>query len=284
MNLLKIKDTYQYAMHGNGAYKGLRQTNTEDALIYWYRKGVRIFEIDMAKTSDSEYVAVAHHLNKKDLRRLEIFDLPENCTSKWFMGHKLFSISTKGLKPLSMGLIIELLIKYNDMIVMLDLFGLFTSEETAMFVENLSQYIGNNVEIWDRLLIESYNKEMVMGIQNVTARANIIACVRFEKNEDDKTTITPQELLEKNIRFISYPWYCTLKHPGEIENFSKNGITVFSRTKDNTLDMRLKRAGVSVNIIAQRYDGGRIIYQYPLYMMSYLKRIFIKVYIKLRYR
>lgn len=283
MNLLKMKDTYQYAMHGNGAYKGLRQTNTEDALVYWYQKGVRIFEIDMAKTSDNEYVAVAHYLNQKDLRRLEIFDLPEKCTSKWFMGHKLFSISTNGLKPLSTELIIELLMKYKDLIVMLDLFGFFTSDETAAFVENLTHYIGDNVEIWDRLLMESYNKEMAVGIQNMTDKANIIACVRFEENEDEKTTVTPQELLAKNIQFISYPWSCTLKHPGELENFSKTGITVFSRTKDNTLDRKLKRAGVSVNIIANRYDGARIIYQYPLYMMTYLKRILVKLYVKLKF-
>lgn len=283
MTVNDLKNTYQYAMHGNGAYKGLRQTNTLNAMEYWYKKGVRIFEIDMARTTDNEYVAVAHYLNKKDLNRIEIFDISEQCTLDWFMRQKLFSISTGGLNPLSLKTIIEQLRVHNDMIVMLDLFGMFTQEEATHFSKVLRSYIGCDLSLWNRILIESYNKAMSDGIQLAYSEANVIACVRYEENEHDRTTVSPQELLSRNIRFISYPWIYTADHPGELEAFSKSGITVFSRTKDNTLEKTLRAAGVHVNILAQRYDGARILYQYPLYLLTYLKRIAVKCYIKMKY-
>ncbi len=284
MNIYELKDTYHYAMHGNGAFKGLRQTNTEDALMYWYSKGIRVFEIDMAETADGDYVAVAHYLNKKDLRRLELFELPNEAgrTKNWFMSQRLFTVSTLGLKPLSLETIIYLMDKHRDIVVMLDLFGLFTIDEAAGFTKVLVKYIESREKVWDRLLLESYNKEMLKGIRSVSDRANIIACVRYEENENAESTVTAQELLSQGVYFISYPWYCTEKHPGELETYARNGITVFSRTKDNTKESKLKRAGVSVNIVAQKYDGARIIYQYPLYIMTYIKRMLVKIYIKMK--
>lgn len=283
MTVNDLKNTYQYAMHGNGAYKGLRQTNTLEAMEHWYKKGVRVFEIDMARTSDNEYVAVAHYLNKKDLNRIEIFDISEQCALDWFMRQKLFSISTYGLKPLSLQTIVEQLRLHEDLIVMLDLFGMFTRAEAAALTCAVQNCIGNSDALWDRLLLEAYNEEMADGIQCTESRAHVIACVRYEENEHDAQIVSPQMLLDRGIHFISYPWMYTAEHPGELEAFSKSGITVFSRTKDNTLEKKLRAAGVHVNILAQRYDGARILYQYPLYLLTYLKRIAVKCYIKMKY-
>lgn len=279
--VFELKNGFEYAMHGNGAYKGLRQTNTLDAMQYWHRKGVRIFEIDMARTADERYVAVAHYMNCKDLGRLELFDLPEKCTQKWFMNQKLFSISTKGLLPLSLEGIIEELQTHEDIIVMLDLFGMFTEEEAKQFTQAVATCIGGRNDLWERILLESYNKKMADGIQSISEEANVIACVRYEENEHDESTVMPKELLDRNIQFISYPWYCVKEHQDELENFVRNGITVFSRTKDNTNTADLRNIGVNVNIIAQRYDGWKIIYQYPLYMMTYIKRIVVKMYLRI---
>lgn len=279
--VFELRNSFEYAMHGNGAYKGLRQTNTLDAMQYWHQKGVHIFEIDMACTADGRYVAVAHYMNSKDLGRLELFDLPEKCTQNWFMNQKLFSISTKGLSPLSLEGIIEQLIIHDDMIVMIDLFGMFTEEEAMQFTQAVAVCIGTRSDLWQRILLEAYNKEMADGIQSISEEANVIACVRYEENEHDEATVMPKELLDRDICFISYPWHYVKEHQGEIEDFIHNGITVFSRTKDNTNATDLRSIGVNVNIIAQRYDGWKIIYQYPLYMLTYMKRIAVKMYLRI---
>lgn len=279
----QLKDSFQYAMHGCGAYKGLRQTNTKEAILHWYNKGVRVMEIDMAPTSDGDYVAVAHHLDKKDLRRLEIFNLPKSRTRDWFMSQKLFCISTSGLTPLSLESIVDLMKEKEDLIVMFDLFGLFSEEESKQFVEKLKTYI-NDPCLWDRCLIESYNIPMIEGIHTAKEEANIIACVRYEENINEKEIISPEELLSKDVKFVSYPWYIQSQHPGEIYQYAKAGITVFSRTKSNRQSAQLIREGVSVNIVAKRFNRFLMPIQWALYMTTYLKRICIKLLINIKYK
>lgn len=283
ISIYDLSNTFSYAMHGNGAYKGLRQTNSKDALEHWYGKGVRVFEIDLAKTSDERYVAVAHNVNAKDLRRMEIFEKPEAYTTDWFMGQKLFSISSYGLTPLSLSDILALMLQHKDMVVMLDLFGMFDAAAASSFTAELADLIDENVELWNRLLIEAYNSEMVGGISAITTQAHIIFCVRYEENIEKEKTISARELQIMGVEFVSYPWYCSVKHPGELEAYTSKGIIVFSRTKDNTKKRKLQASGVSVNLIANRYDGIKILYQWPLYMMTYIKRVLVKVYIKLKY-
>ena len=95
-------------------------------------------------------------------------------------------------------------------------------------------------------------------------------------NDKEDGFVSPDWLLERNIRFVSYPWKYENMFKGEIEKYSSAGITVFSRTKFNTKNGKLKAAGVSVNLIAKRFDGILIIFQYPLYMLTYFKRIYVK--------
>lgn len=85
-----------FCMHGCGAYHGILSGNSENALRYWKSKGFRMFEIDMSKTSDGRYVALAHKLDRRYLLLHEIFDNPEKRTEKWFLRKRLHQISLMG--------------------------------------------------------------------------------------------------------------------------------------------------------------------------------------------
>lgn len=282
MNINELKGSYNYAMHGNGAFKGLRQTNTMEAFEYWHAKGIKIFEIDFARTSDGNYVAVAHTLEDKPLRRLEILDLPpENeRTEEWFMSQKLFKISTKGLTPMSLKTCVETAKANADCIFVFDLFGFFTKDECFDFADKIMGFVGDDEELWNRILLEAYNGEMSEGLMSGAPLCNVIYCARYEFNDKEGGAVSPEWLLERNIRFVSYPWKYEALFKGEIEKYSSAGITVFSRTKFNTKNGSLKGAGVSVNLIAKRFDGLLIIFQYPLYMLTYFKRIYVKKLVK----
>ncbi len=278
MNISELKGSYNYAMHGNGAYKGLRQTNTREAFEYWHKKGVKVFEIDFARTSDDKYVAIAHTVEDKSLRRLEILDLPpmEERTEEWFMAQKLFSISTGGLTPLSLNTCVDTARSNEDCVFVFDLFGFFTVDESKNFALALKDYIGSDNKLWERILLEAYNQEMCEGLAEGAPEGNIIYCARYEYNDKEGGAVSPEWLLERNIRFVSYPWKYESLFKGEIEKYSSSGITVFSRTKFNTKNGKLKAAGVSVNLIAKRFDGIKILYQYPCYMLTYFKRFYVK--------
>lgn len=102
MTITDLSKGFHYCMHGLGAYKGLRQTNTLEALNYWYKKGVRVFELDIAITDDNQYFAVAHTVDAPSMKRLDIVERPQKYTFDWFMSKKLFPVTTKGLTPISL--------------------------------------------------------------------------------------------------------------------------------------------------------------------------------------
>lgn len=281
-SLQNLKTQYGYCMHGLGAIKGLRQTNTYEALNLWYKRGVRIFEFDIAKTDDNKYVAAAHTVDKKSMTRMEILEEPDRYSYEWFMNQRLFPLTAGGLTPLSLSDIFELLNSHKDCIFMLDLFGMFTELELIPFLEAADSLLTNYNDINDRLLLEAYNREMSDTISSHSLKYNIIYCARYEGNTDKDGAVPIDYLKDKQISFVSYPWMYEKDFPGEIKAYSEAGITVFSRTKYNTKDKKLRAAGVSVNIVGYKFARVLIVIQLPLYMLACINRLVSKIKIKFR--
>lgn len=283
-SLQNLKTRYCYCMHGLGAVKGLRQTNTLEAFNLWYKRGVRVFEFDLAKTDDNKYVAVAHTVDKKSMTRMEILEEPDCYSYEWFMKQRLFPLTAGGLTPLSLSDVFELLNSHKDCIFMLDLFGMFTGLDLIPFLEAADSLITNYNDINDRLLLEAYNRQMSDTISSHSSKYNIIYCVRYEGNTDKDGAVPIEYLKDKQISFVSYPWMYEKDFPGEIKAYSEAGITVFSRTKYNTKNKKLQAAGVSVNIVGYKFSGALILIQYPLYVLACVNRLISKVKIKNRQR
>ncbi len=260
-NVIDLKGNFIYAMHGGGAIYGKRQTNSLDAIDYWYNRGKRVFEFDLAVTYDGQYVAVAHYLNQADLGKLEINEIPPECTEAWFMNQKLYSKTTAGLSPLSLKLIIDKLISKPDILVMLDLYGMFTIEESQKLSNRLKMLISDHVELYDRLLVEVYCDDMVKGIKSQGNGFNLIYGIDYGTIEyygiDNK--VTPEYLKKESIDFVSYPFLYTKGHQGELETFAENGFCIFCRTKSNVRFKQLKELGVNVNLIDYYYEGNSFI-------------------------
>lgn len=276
MTIEDLQQGFHYCMHGLGAYSGLRQTNTLEALDYWYKKGVRVFEMDIAKTEDNEYVAVAHTVDGPSMKRMDIIDVPDHYTYDWFMSQRLFPVSTKGLTPISIQMIPSIMDKYKDAIIMFDLFGLFDFNQTDSFCKKFDGLLSNIRNLKNRILVEAYNLMMLDAICRHDFEP--IFCARFEHDLNDANDVQQRiaRLKDFGVRFISYPWKYKKFFPIEINEYSKAGMTVFSRTKYNTRDKELRAEGVHVNIIAYRFDGYEAPIQALCYFISCLKRLIVK--------
>ncbi len=274
-----IANGFYYCMHGLGAYAGLRQTNALEALEYWYGKGVRIFEMDFAQTSDNQFVAIAHSVDKKSLMRLDIVEIPHSYTYKWFMSQRLFPVTTKGLTPISLQMIPDLLMKYPDMIIMMDMFGLFKFEDANLFCSSLVRIIGQRLELKDRILVEVYNNSMSLAVK--TCGLEGIYGARHEHDSmviDIPTRIN--ELRDLGISYISYPFKYSRAFPDEIQQYVQAGFIVFSRTLYNTKVKLLKSLGVHVNIVDYKFDGLYSPFQACSYFIACLKRLIAKIIIQ----
>ena len=276
-----LRQGFHYCMHGLGAYKGLRQTNTLEALDYWYKKGVRVFEMDIAMTEDDQFVAVAHSVDAPSMKRLDIIEKPDHYTIGWFMSKKLFPVSTKGLTPISLQMIPQIMDMYSDAIIMFDLYGLFEFKLADQFCNALDNQIKAHEKLRSRMLIEAYNLMMLDAI--CKHKYEPIYCARYE-HDLGKTTIALRikGLKDFGVRFISYPWKYNKLFPGEISEYVRAGMTVFSRTVYNTKINELQAAGININIIAYRFDGMKTPFQVIAYFAACTKRIVAKKIVSLQ--
>lgn len=276
MNIKDLREqSFTYCMHGLGAYKGVRQTNTREAFLYWLGQGVQVFELDIGKTEDNKYVAVAHTVDEKSMRRMEIFNVPKSYTEEWFMQQRLFPLSTEGLSPVSIDMFIEIMKAYPETVFMIDIFGMFTKEETGDFLEALNTALRDSITLKERILVEAYNHEMVKKIRE--RNFEVIYCARHEYSP--RVINTEKEihfLRENDVSFVSYPWFYTNNNPEEIGDYISNDMIVFSRTKYNLNSHKLKRMGVKVNIVAYKFDGMMAPIQMIRYFSYCVKRLIVK--------
>lgn len=244
-------------MHGMGSYHKLTAPNSREAFLYWYERGMRIFEVDLAETADKQFVCLSHHMAHKDLKRVGISDVPErpeDLTARWFLSQKLFPYMSGELTPLSLEGLIDLLKQYDDVILMLDLFGQFERHT----IENFSQWIrrlaGGDTSVMDRLLIETYNKEMTAIVSEQIPDVHVIFGIDDGAGEGNRISV--KQIKEMGVEFVSFPWNYRLKYPGKLKELKESGLTVLSKTIDNLREDALRRAGV--NVILLRIHYGRV--------------------------
>ena len=254
-----LKNNFSVCMHALGAYKGIEYSNTLEPFEYWYNKGKRIFEVDIGPTEDKKFVAIAHAVNEMFMVRQHVLDKPTVYSYEWFTKQRLYGILGKGLTPLSLDNLLSMLSKYEDVIFMMDVYGIDSAEFLKLFLSELDKSITND-SLYDRFILEIYDIEYAEIIKEFNSKINVMIC------EDSGKTSSPQTLLDNGISIISYPWRYTRKEQKwSIEDYAKAGITVFSLTKTNLNNKKLKEKGVSVNIVNYCFDAKKIFYQLPVY-------------------
>lgn len=276
-----LRNSFNIGVHGCGFYAGTQHSNTLEGFKYWQRKGIKIIEVDISITSDGKHVALAHKMMPTYLKRLEIYDFEDKnaYTHDWFMNQKLFRYSTKGLHPLDLKTIVDELSADEDLIVMFDLYCLWSEDDAYNFTQELMSYIGNRSNIRQRILIEAYCQNMIQGIRNASdTEIPIIYCVRDDTAGGHHQYFSPTELKRKGIVFLSYPYHYTERYPGEITQFaSDSSFVLLSYCKDRRRVNDCKNLGgakiVLVDFFAQKTD---FIIQYPLYIVGRVKNRLIQ--------
>lgn len=274
-----LKGKFQYGMHGLGFFKGTKHANTYDGLQYWLSEGVKFMEVDVAPTIDGQYVALAHMMKHHDLLRLEISELggSDVYTHSWFMRQKLFGQTTKGLRPLDIAMIVDELRKSEHLMVMFDLYGMWTFEETVLFTKNLLNIIDRDKDLVSRMLVEAYNQEMIDGIKKASnGEISIIYCIHEDSAGAHHQFMPASTLEEQEIRHISYPWTYVKQYPGELEEYAAKDFIIVSLSKDNRYAKEMQRRGVNIALVDNIYHTKDFIVKYPQYLMERVKNLLVQ--------
>lgn len=110
---LYLQDTNRFIAHAGGMIDGRIYTNTLEALDANYKKGFRLFELDILKTTDGKYVA-AHDWKK--WKRFTGYEGETPVTHDVFMNHKPFGTYT----PLDLPAINHWFARHKDAILVTD--------------------------------------------------------------------------------------------------------------------------------------------------------------------
>jgi len=203
----KTKYEYTYSndrfiAHAAGEINGVKSTNSEEALDANYKKGFRMFELDIIETSDGEYVA-AHDWNMWSRFTDYNGELPVSHTE--FMQHKIYGKYT----TLDMKGINRWFTAHPDAILITDKVG-----DPLKFAR---QFVDKN-----RLVMELFSP---MAIEEA-AKNNIVAMISQEplnKIAGDKVAY----LAANNIKYVAISRRIIANKAGLLKELQKQGIKVY---------------------------------------------------------
>lgn len=278
-NMDYIKGNYnQFCMHAGGMVDGEMLTNTRQALYYWIDYGMQIFEFDICKTDDQEYVT-CHDFNTEAFRQLEVINIPVFKTSNWFISQNLYYNGKGPYNAMTLDFLFSLLEKEEIKMLMIDPKD-FSYDGTIQLLEYISQLnMKHNIIDIDRVVVELYNYDMIEASTHFSDIAKYQYCVDDDiqqGNSIELRSLSPIELIAylqaHNIGILSYPWKQAVENLSFLKLLINKGFKIWSRTRNNIFYELLDKVGIAVNIIDEHITPPRYSDQLIQYKEEYLTR------------
>lgn len=253
--IVDIDNGFHYGMHALGEAKGVIFANCREGLETWYDRGIRVFEVDVNPTDDGEYVA-CHSFNKEGFKEQGINNVPEVCTSEWYLDQKLYTDKSSGLTTISLKQILDFIGEKGDAVLMID-FKRTDFESTSAIWSYLNQYVADNRICGEQIVFEIYDQNMLDATKTNESDIRLIFNIEddSEVGESYKIRSLPlPKIIEwmnhNNIHIVSYPWKRAVENLAKLKSLKDEGFTVFSRTRNDIFSELLMRSGVNVNLVS----------------------------------
>jgi len=226
--------------HGLGAINGATATNSLEALEYNYQAGYRVFEIDLAATSDDKLVAVHDWDTFTGFIKNTFPELAWKVpTHEQFKGAKFYGYLT----PLDFTDIANIMSAHKDIYIVTD-----TKSADAAVIKKQFEQIVNAAKSVDesilkRIIPQLYSEEM-LGIVNKIHKFDSYIYTLYMvyspdykvvdfavKNNIKVVTMAPPRFTDKFIKMLAekgiYIYLHTINSMYEIENYRKKGARGF---------------------------------------------------------
>jgi len=241
-------------MHAGGMINGEMLTNTHQAYKYWRDKGESMFEFDICRTDDGEYVTT-HDFKPNYFQKRRIDPIPDTLSAEWFLSQNLFFNDKGPFQAMNLRYILfELLQKHIDQ-VMLDPKD-FTFKGTLLFLDYIAKEL-NCLKIEpEQIVIELYNPDMIAASRQYPMRVVYQYCVDDDiqqGNSSESRNLPNEDLIDylndNGIHVVSYPWKQAVENLPLLKLLIDNDFIVYSRTRNNIFHDLLEQTKISVNIV-----------------------------------
>lgn len=217
--------------HGMGGIEGHYRTNSLEAFINAYDRGVRVFEADIHTTKDGIPV-LYHDFNSWS----EMVETNDELSYELFMDSLLY----EKYHTLDVRKLCELMNTYEDVYIVID-YGAPIGYENKLWYSSLA-YWGNEFNVMDRFIIEITDEETLKDASSIYPWKSYVFTYYIEKWKSENEAI---EFCQNNrIEIVNLT-----KHQYDaygIKNWISNDIKVCVFTiNDNEEAERLYDAGVT---------------------------------------
>ena len=198
------KDTMRYIAHAGGQIDGLTYTNSKEALDSSYKKGFRLFELDIIQTQDGKFVA-AHDWELWS----KITDFKDNlpATNEQFLKHKIYGKYT----PLDIEGINEWFSVHKDAILVTD--------KRIDPIKFSKQFIDPNRLMMELFDMNSVKDGIKMGIKSAIPAESVII------------NMTKEEIINLKkigVKYITISRRLIAENIDLLNEFKLNGIMPFA--------------------------------------------------------
>lgn len=226
-----------YIAHALGGIDGKTYTNSPQALEHNYKKGFRVFEVDLDLSSDGEVIAW-HSFDKKSLKDMGI---PEKYAINKPTASEFKKIKSYGkYDTMLFRDVISYMRKYQDIYMVIDLKQAEDDKVRKIYNEIVNQASGD-YSLLNRIIPQIYRASTyneVMKIYNFKSAA--FTCYKMDKIDENEITnycaMNGIKVLTVDYRFFT---------PSLVEKCNARGIKLYMNTYNDINEVnKYKKKGV----------------------------------------
>lgn len=224
--------------HANGSANGVPATNSREAFVQSYARGLRVFEMDLNLTSDHQLVGV-HDWSPATLAGLGLNLPPGKPLPPTYATFKRQKIHGK-FTILGLPDVLHLLSQHRDAFLITDTKVPKGPDVTEAFTLIVKACKRTDPRLLERIIPQIYNQPMLETIRSVYPFQSIIYTLYNSRDKDPQVV---EFVKRTGIRVVVMPtWRAT---PEFLKALNDCGVITFVHTINNREELdALKRIGV----------------------------------------
>lgn len=228
------EDKHQTVAHAMGRIDGIDYTNCKEAFLESYEKGYRVFEVDMALSTDNHLVFL------HDWNTFWGLTIQKGITGEVMPFHMYKAQKIRGsYTVLTADTLLELLSNYPDAYIITDTKSIDTESfklQLFLLVEAASRL---DFSLLDRLIIQVYNEETATALEEVYPFKNVIYTLYMSPDRNNIPSISSTLTLH-NIRVLTVP--SALISSELIQEMDAINVKIFTHTVNTSTDVATQRS------------------------------------------
>ncbi|MGG1619437.1 phosphatidylinositol-specific phospholipase C/glycerophosphodiester phosphodiesterase family protein [Paenibacillus sp. NRS-1782] len=179
--------THRVISHAMGAVDGLAYTNAREAFVNNYKKGSRVFEVDLMFTSDGHLVA-RHEWTESFTEQMQQEQAvsAEQGGKPWSYEQFKNTPIHDSYTPVDWNDVLDLLEQYPDAYIVTDTKEQDPAQIKRLFAQLTHQAQENNPNLLSRIVPQIYDEEMLRTLRSIYPYTSIIYTLYATQDTDDQ--------------------------------------------------------------------------------------------------